>query len=84
MIPSVRTGDVQRAVDFYTGKLGFDILRSSEGNVAVGFGSDRVMLEAAGEFYSPEYSGRMGSASPHAIYLEVTDSVRRRPLPLLP
>ncbi|HUJ55637.1 MAG TPA: VOC family protein [Gaiellaceae bacterium] len=77
MIPSIRTGDVSGAVDFYTGKLGFELLRSSEGNVAVGLGDERVMLEAAGSFYSPEYNeairARLGAASPHALYIEVAE-----------
>jgi catechol 2,3-dioxygenase-like lactoylglutathione lyase family enzyme len=77
MIPSIRTADVPRAVDFYTGKLGFEVARSSEGNVALTFGEDRVMLEAATDFYSPEYNdairARLGSSSPHALYFEVAE-----------
>ncbi len=76
MIPSIRTADLQAAVVFYTGKLGFDVLRGTpdEGNVAVARGNERVMLEAAGDFYSPAYNeaigARLGSPSPHALYLE--------------
>lgn len=77
MIPSIRTPDVAAAVAFYTDKLGFEVARSDEGNVALELGSDRVMLEAATDFYSREYNEairtRLGSASPHSLYLEVPD-----------
>jgi catechol 2,3-dioxygenase-like lactoylglutathione lyase family enzyme len=77
MIPSIRTADVDDAVDFYTEKLGFEVVRSSEGNVAVALGDERLMLEAAGAFYSPGYNeairARLGTASPHALYIEVPD-----------
>jgi catechol 2,3-dioxygenase-like lactoylglutathione lyase family enzyme len=77
MIPSIRTADVTRAVDFYTDKLGFEVVRSSEGNVAVALGEERLMLEAPGAFYSPKYNeairSRMGMASPHSLYIEVPD-----------
>ena len=80
MIPSIRTADVPAAVDFYTDKLGFEVARSSEGNVALTLGEERVMLEAAGDFYSPEYNAaiaaRVGAASPHAFYIEVADIER--------
>ncbi|HET7137723.1 MAG TPA: VOC family protein [Gaiellaceae bacterium] len=77
MIPSIRTADVTGAVDFYTDKLGFEIVRSNEGNVAVTLGEERLMLEAAGTFYSADYNeairARLGAASPHALYVEVSD-----------
>jgi catechol 2,3-dioxygenase-like lactoylglutathione lyase family enzyme len=64
-------------VDFYTDKLGFEIVRSNEGNVAVTLGEERLMLEAAGTFYSADYNeairARLGAASPHALYVEVSD-----------
>ena len=76
MIPSIRTIDLQKAVDFYTQKLGFDVLRGvpADGNVALARGSERLMLEAAGDHYSPAYNeaigARLGSPSPHSLYLE--------------
>src|SRR3954447_4113418 len=77
MIPSIRTADVPRAVDFYTEKLGFAVARSSEGNVALVLGGDRLMLEAATDFYSPQYNdairARLGGPSPHALYIEVPE-----------
>lgn len=77
MIPSIRTEDVARAVGFYTDKLGFEVARANEGNVALTFGDDRLMLEAAASFYSPEYNeairARLGSASPHSLYLEIAE-----------
>jgi len=77
MIASIRTADVSRAVDFYTEKLGFAVARSSEGNVALVLGDDRVMLEAGTDFYSPGYNdairARLGRPSPHALYIEVPE-----------
>lgn len=79
MIPSIRVEDVAQAVDFYVEKLGFEVVRgeAAEGNVALVRGGERVMLEAAGAFYSDDYNAairaRMGSDSPHALYLEESD-----------
>jgi catechol 2,3-dioxygenase-like lactoylglutathione lyase family enzyme len=77
MIPSIRTRDVPAAVDFYTEKLGFDVLRSNEGNVAVGIAGVRLMLEASTDFYSPAYNdairARLDSPSPHALYIEMSN-----------
>ena len=76
MIPSIRTVDLQAAVNFYTDKLDFAVLRGTaeEGNVAVARGAERLMLEAAGDHYSPVYNeaiaARLGSPSPHSLYLE--------------
>ncbi|HEU5372296.1 MAG TPA: VOC family protein [Gaiellaceae bacterium] len=77
MIPSIRTADVTGAVAFYTDKLGFEVVRSNEGNVALALGEERLMLEAAGAFYSVGYNeairARIGAVSPHALYIEVPD-----------
>jgi hypothetical protein len=58
-------------------KLGFEVVRSSEGNVAVALGEERVMLEAPQAFYSPEYNeeirSRDGMTSPHTLYIEVPE-----------
>ena len=77
MVPSIRVPDLQAALDFYTGKLGFIVIRGTpgEGHVAVARGEERVMLESGtGGFYAPGYNdairGRLGSASPNALYLE--------------
>jgi len=82
MIPSLRVPDLQASVDFYTGKLGFDVVRgtAADGNVALARGGERVMLETVGDFYSSTYNeairGRLGSPSPHALYLEETELER--------
>jgi catechol 2,3-dioxygenase-like lactoylglutathione lyase family enzyme len=77
MIPSIRTADLTGAVDFYTDRLGFEVVRSSEGNVAVALGGERLMLEAPGAFYSPGYDeairARLGAVSPHAFYIEAPE-----------
>jgi catechol 2,3-dioxygenase-like lactoylglutathione lyase family enzyme len=77
MIPSIRTADVTDAVDFYRDKLGYKVVRSAEGNVALSLGDERLMLEAAGAFYSEGYNdairARLGTVSPHALYVEVPD-----------
>jgi catechol 2,3-dioxygenase-like lactoylglutathione lyase family enzyme len=76
MIPSIRVPDLEAALDFYTGKLRFSVVRgaAADGNVALARGEERVMLEGAGDFYSPGYNAairaRIGSASPHALYFE--------------
>lgn len=76
MIPSIRVRDLPASLDFYESKLGFEVARGSaaDGNVALGRGEERVMLEAAGDFYSPRYNeairARIGSPSPHALYFE--------------
>ncbi|HZP72399.1 MAG TPA: VOC family protein [Gaiellaceae bacterium] len=79
MIPSIRVQDVQRSLDFYEGKLGFTVARgtAADGNVALTRRDERVMLEAAGDFYSSAYNdairARLGAPSPHAFYLEEPD-----------
>lgn len=78
VIPSLRVPDLQRALDFYVGSLGF----AAEGdvtqpNVSLVRGDGRLMLEAAADFYSDEYNAairqRLGSASPTALYIEAED-----------
>ncbi len=76
MIPSIRVPDVAAAVAFYVDVLGFEVARGepAEGNVALTRRDDRVMIEAAGDFYSAPYNEaireRLASRSPHALYLE--------------
>jgi uncharacterized glyoxalase superfamily protein PhnB len=79
VIPSLRFAELPEAVSFYVDKLGFEVLRDTadQGNVALAYGSARVMLEAAGEFYSPEYNAaiaeRLGGRSADALYLEAPE-----------
>jgi len=76
MIPAFRVPDLEASVDFYTAKLGFTVARGAvaEGNVALARGDERMMLEAADDFFSPPYNdairARLGSPSAHALYLE--------------
>jgi uncharacterized glyoxalase superfamily protein PhnB len=79
VIPSIRVADLEEAVAFYVEKLGFEILRGvpADGNVSLGFGDARVMLEAAGDHYGAAYNAaikaRLGSLSPDALYLEAPE-----------
>jgi len=76
VIPSLRFADLDAACTFYTGTLGFEVVRGepAEGNVAVTRGAARLMLEAAGDFYVPEYNdeirARLAAPSPHSLYIE--------------
>lgn len=78
VIPSIRVADLEGAVAFYVDRLGF----TAEGdatqlNVSLVRGDSRIMLEAAADFYSDAYNAairqRLGSASPHALYMEAVD-----------
>jgi catechol 2,3-dioxygenase-like lactoylglutathione lyase family enzyme len=78
VIPSIRVANLEGALDFYVGRLGF----SAEGdaaqeNVSVVRGNARLMLETAADFYGDVYNAaireRVGSASPNALYLEADD-----------
>ena len=77
--PSLRFNDLGAAVELYTGPLGFTAVRGNaeEGNVALERDDNRLMLERAGEFYSPEYNAaiaaRLGTPSASSLYLEAED-----------
>ncbi len=78
VIPSIRVSDLDAALDFYVERLGFSTAGdATHGNVSLVRGDARVMLEAAADFYSDEYNaairGRLGSASPNALYMEAED-----------
>ena len=79
VIPSLRFADLPEAMAFYVDTLGFDVLRDSadQGNVSLGFGAARLMLEIAGDFYSDEYNAaiaeRLGGRSADALYLESSE-----------
>jgi len=76
VIPSLRVSDLGAALSFYRDVLGFEVERGGpeETNVAVRFGDARVMLETAaghyGDAYNAEIRDRLGSRSPHALYIE--------------
>lgn len=78
VIPSIRVTDMAEALEFYVGRLGF----STEGDaqqphVTVVRGDARLMLETAADFYGDEYNTaireRLGSLSPHSLYMEADD-----------
>ncbi len=80
VIPSIRLNDLARALDFYTGPLGFEVVRGAaeEGNVALSFGEARFMLESAADFYGPGYNDAirqrlLGYPSAIALYIEAND-----------
>jgi uncharacterized glyoxalase superfamily protein PhnB len=61
---------------FYTDALGFQLRRGSatEDHVSLEHDGDSLMLERPADFYSAAYNEaiekRMGTPSPHAIYIE--------------
>lgn len=77
--PSIRVQDIARALSFYEGTLGFDVLRGGpdDGNVSLGRGAARLMLETPGSFYAPAYNeairARTGTPSAMALYMEADD-----------
>lgn len=78
VIPSIRVGDLQAALDFYTGRLGFTAEGDPEqAHVSLVRGDARVMLESAADFYADDYNAairrRLGSSSPNALYMEAED-----------
>jgi len=78
VIPSIRVADLERALDFYVGRLGFTAEGdATQQNVSVVRGDARLMLETTADFYADTYNAairqRLGSASPHALYIEAED-----------
>jgi uncharacterized glyoxalase superfamily protein PhnB len=79
VIPSIRVTDVRSMLDFYTRTLGFELLRGGpdETNNSLKRGDAQLMIEAAGQFYAPEYNAaireRLGGKSAVAFYIEATD-----------
>lgn len=77
--PSMRVSDLDASLRFYTGTLGFELVRGGpdEANNSLRRGEAHIMLEKGGDFYSPEYNRaireRMGGVSPNAIYFEAPD-----------
>ena len=79
VIPSIRVADMGAGLRFYADVLGFEVERGTaeDANCALRFGDARLMLETAADHYGPAYNeeirGRMGSPSPHALYIEAED-----------
>lgn len=79
VIPSIRVRDMKSALEFYEGKLGFEVKRGGpdDENCSLDFGDAHIMLETAGAFYSPGYNEaikeRIGEPGPGSLYIEATD-----------
>jgi uncharacterized glyoxalase superfamily protein PhnB len=79
IIPSIRVADMPGALAFYDEVLGFDVERGgpADSNCALKRGDARLMLETVADHYGDAYNQaireRMGSPSPHALYLEAED-----------
>jgi uncharacterized glyoxalase superfamily protein PhnB len=78
VIPSIRVADMADALDFYVVRLGFSVEGdSAHENVSIVRGDARLMLETAADFYGDAYNAairqRLGSVSPHALYMEADD-----------
>ena len=78
VIPSLRVVDLPGALAFYVGALWFTAEGDvSQPNVSLARGDARLMLETASDFYGAEYNAairqRLGSVSPHALYIEAAD-----------
>lgn len=79
VIPSVRVSDLPSALRFYTDTLGFSAERggADASNVSLTRGDARLMLETVADHYGEEYNAaireRLGTPSPHALYIEAED-----------
>jgi uncharacterized glyoxalase superfamily protein PhnB len=78
VIPSIRVADLASALDFYVQRLGFTAEGDAQhGNVSIVRGDARLMLETTADFYGDAYNAairdRLGSVSPHALYMEADD-----------
>ncbi|MGE0600391.1 MAG: VOC family protein [Dehalococcoidia bacterium] len=79
VIPSLRFADLAGAVSFYTGTLGFQLVRGGpdQDNSSIARGDAHLMVEKAAAYYSPEYNAaiksRLRGTSPNALYIEAED-----------
>jgi uncharacterized glyoxalase superfamily protein PhnB len=79
VIPAIRVRDMAAGLAFYVGRLGFTLERGgpTEDNSAIARGDARLMIEVAGDLYSPGYNEairrRLGSPSAMALYIEAAD-----------
>jgi uncharacterized glyoxalase superfamily protein PhnB len=79
VVPTIRVTDMAAALDFYTERLGFTVSRGgpTDPNCVVTRGDARLMLEVAGDLFSPGYNAairdRLGSASATTLYMEAED-----------
>jgi uncharacterized glyoxalase superfamily protein PhnB len=80
VIPSIRVADLDDALDFYVGRLGFSLQGdANHGNVSIVRGDARLMLETTADFYGDTYNAaireRLGSVSPNALYMEAEEDL---------
>jgi uncharacterized glyoxalase superfamily protein PhnB len=79
VIPAIRVRDMDLALEFYVGRLGFAIERGgpADDNCAISRGDARLMLEVAGDLYSEAYNEairqRLDTPSATALYVEADD-----------
>lgn len=79
VIPSIRVADMVAGLGFYTEVLGFEVERGgpADSNCALKRGDARLMLETVADHYGDAYNRaireRIGSPSPHALYIEADD-----------
>jgi uncharacterized glyoxalase superfamily protein PhnB len=79
VVPTIRVTNMAAALDFYTERLGFTVSRGgpTDPNCVVTRGDARLMLEVAGDLFSPGYNAairdRLGSASATTLYMEAED-----------
>ena len=78
VIPSIRVADLDDALGFYVGRLGFSVQGDAKhGNVSILRGDARLMLETTADFYGDTYNAaireRLGSVSANALYMEADD-----------
>ena len=77
--PAIRSATWPPALAFYVDRLGFSLERGgpTDDNSAIARGDARLMLEVAGDLYSPGYNeairGRLGTPSAMALYMEAPD-----------
>ena len=79
VIPAIRVTDMAADLAFYVDRLGFTLQRGGPAgeNSAIARDDARLMLEVAGDLYSPAYNeairSRLGSPSAAALYIEAPD-----------
>ena len=79
VLPSIRVRDLSAALEFYTQRLGFEIVRGGPGddNVSIRRGDASLMLETVADFYSPGYNAairnRLEGNSATTLYIEAED-----------
>jgi uncharacterized glyoxalase superfamily protein PhnB len=79
VIPTIRVREMATILPFYLDQLGFSLERGgpTSDNSALQRGDARVMVEVAGDLYSPGYNDairkRIGTPSAVTLYIEAPD-----------